>query len=805
MADDIQFSASLDDDEVLKALDRIDKRIDKVANDGQKSFDKIDKSAVKTGKNIGNAFNSATVKLTAAIGTLTALTATVKELTDEAIASEKANFNLAVSANAAAREFGAGVGTADSWRQTLTAVRDETKIYSEEELANATSRLVDMTKRLGLSEEQMQQTLRRTIDLSAGKVDLQGGIERVTAALRGEAESAEYLGLSLNENTVKAYAESQGLVWKNLTDTEKATQRYNLFLEQTNELQGRAAQFADTLAGKEAALNAQLSDQASILGEQLLPLREGYTELLTLLSGETETSASIVSKALAGIAAYFVTIGAVATSTVLNVIEALKAIGNATTSTIEALKKNENPFDVLSEGGNRFLDAINNIGGSVNNLGQIYDDAFNQILNGWQQQREAAKQASEELANLPAITGGADEISLIDPEELQKALDKINDIERDAIRDRIDILRKAGQKRLDLEEEFIQKRIDAARDYVRKIDDIERKNAQAITDSGTDLRRDEEDALRDFNRGRAELERDSAKERVKIEEDYREEIRRINQNFADSADEAARNRDAVTFLRLQRDRDRQIQEAKITRTKRVDESRVEAQQKRDELNLSLQQQLEDNRIADQRRLEDLRIRLEREYEEARIARERDLEDTRIAEERKRQELKISLDRQLEEARIANERRVSDYKASLDKEIAAAVEAEQKKTRVLKDQISKRQELDRQYQSTLSQLQSAGRTSRLGGRQHGGPVGAGQMVTVGERGPELFQPSIAGNVIPLGPGITSPLAAGNIATTINNVTNASVNQSMLDPSQQSAMMRAIAANAAADVVRRIISG
>lgn len=804
MADDIVYSASLDDDDVLKALDRIDKRIDKVADDGQKSFKQLEQGASKSGKTMGAIFNSATVKLTAAIGTVTALAATVKELTDDAIALEKANFNLAVSANAAAREFGTSVGTAESWRETLADIRQETKIYSEEELANATSRLIDMTKRLGLTDEQMQEVLKRTADLSAGKVDLAGGIERTTAALRGEAESAEFLGLALSETNVKSYAEAQGLVFKELSDTEKAQLRYQLLLEQTNEIQGRAAKFADTLAGKEAALNAQLDDQAALLGEQLLPLREGYAELLTLLSGETDNTASIVSKALAGIAAYFVTLGATATNTALNTIEALKAIGSGATSVKDALLKGENPFDALTESGNRFLDAVNNIGGGVNNLGKTYNDAFNQILDGWQQQREAARQTSDELANTPFQIGG-EAPALVDTEELEKALDKQTELETDYFRNRIDIIRKNNQKASDIEEDFIQKRLDATREFLRDIEDIERKNAQAIEDSGTNLRRDEADALTDFNRSRADLERDSAKERIKIEEDYRDEIRKINQNFEDSADEAARNRDAVTFLRLQRERDRQIEEARTTRTKRVDEARTEVQQRREELNRSLQEQLEDARLADQRRLEDLQIRLDREYEEARINRERDLQDTAIAEDRKREEIARSLEQQLQEAQIANNRRVSDFRNSLDEEVKAQLDAEQKKTEIVRQQAAQRSSIYQQQINEAMQSRSpASSNVNPVFRQHGGPVGAGQTVGVAEGGRyELFRPQIAGNVIPLGPGITSPLQATNIASTVNNIYQTSMSQSF--GGNQDAMTRAIAENAAADFIRRVIGG
>jgi hypothetical protein len=47
-------------------------------------------------------------------------------------------------------------------------------------------------------------------------------------------------------------------------------------LEQTNELTGRAAAFAETAAGKQAEYNARLQDSTALLGEALLPLRQGW-------------------------------------------------------------------------------------------------------------------------------------------------------------------------------------------------------------------------------------------------------------------------------------------------------------------------------------------------------------------------------------------------------------------------------------------------------------------------------------------------------------------------------------------------
>lgn len=176
--------------------------------------------------------------------------------------SEQAQFALQASVQAANREF-KNTATLDDWQGRIKGLSKELKVYSEASLKNAVSRTIDMTKRLGLGADQMTEVIRRTADLSAGKTDLEGGIERVTSALRGEAEASEYLGLTLNETYVKAWYDAHnatGQAWKDLTDIQKAQVRYQVFLEQTNATQGRAAESAKTFGGALQLIQTAIDD-----------------------------------------------------------------------------------------------------------------------------------------------------------------------------------------------------------------------------------------------------------------------------------------------------------------------------------------------------------------------------------------------------------------------------------------------------------------------------------------------------------------------------------------------------------------
>lgn len=189
-------------------------------------------------------------------------------------------FAMAASIKAANREF--AVGSAGEWEQTIADLSQKLKIYSQSDIKGATARTIDMTKRLGLNAEQMKRVIELSADLAAGRTDLEGGVERVTAALRGEAESAEFLGLTMNETYVKAWYEASAAhekAWKDLSDLEKAQVRYQVFLEQSIPLHGKAAESVNTWSGALALVRTTVADNIST-SENLIDSLKGVADVL---------------------------------------------------------------------------------------------------------------------------------------------------------------------------------------------------------------------------------------------------------------------------------------------------------------------------------------------------------------------------------------------------------------------------------------------------------------------------------------------------------------------------------------------
>lgn len=530
----------------------VEEQFNKAFDDYQKRIDDADTGTEKFGATIRGFANIGAV----IGGSLAAAAVGVNELVGKYNDLEQANTNLAVSVTAANKEFGDSVGTVDSWRQTVEETAKEVKLFSEREVAGASSRLVDMTKRLGFTEQQMEILLKRSADLAAGKTDLNGAIERVTSAMRGEAESAEFLGLSLGETQVRAYAEAHGLVFEKLTDTEKAQLRYAAFLEQTNELQGRAAVLAETGAGKQQALNAQYEDAAAKLGQQLLPLQQGYIEALGLLAGQSEQSGGIVTNVLAAIAAAFVTFGATAFTIITEQIAIFKSYGDIVSEVYQVITTGQGDIGAaIARTGEQVQESQQRQAKAITDYGKTFSDAFEQFRSEYTKLGQTSDEAITKLAS--------------GSEKTAQSFDQSASAAEAAAQEIADAYEKANEQRTRTTEQFTQRAAQLEFDHAQRVGRLQEELARATVEATEAAAADRLKAQQDYANDAAAIERDLASEttaaqaklnsdlaqlrseRKQAEREYKRDIRDINadleSDLADLTFETGQKRNEITY------------------------------------------------------------------------------------------------------------------------------------------------------------------------------------------------------------------------------------------------------------------
>lgn len=150
-----------------------------------------------------------------------------------------------------------------------------------------------MLKSSGLSTKASQ-------DMSQSLVELTGDMssfynlsheetwEKLRAGISGETEPLKSLGINMSVANLEAFALTKGIKksWKEMSQAEQTTLRYNYLMSVTKDVQGDFAKTSDSLSNRIRILGGRFTEMKTKLGEQLLPYANKAVEIaLKLVSG----------------------------------------------------------------------------------------------------------------------------------------------------------------------------------------------------------------------------------------------------------------------------------------------------------------------------------------------------------------------------------------------------------------------------------------------------------------------------------------------------------------------------------------
>ena len=165
------------------------------------------------------------------------------------------------------------------------------------ELQGMASAFGDVLKPLGFAEQDAGELstmlTQLAVDLgSFNDMPMDEALRRLQGTLVGSHENALAFGVVINENTLKAEMAANG--WDELTGTQfeqaKVQARINLLMKGTTDAQGDAIRTAESWTNKTRALKAQLSEAATAMGLELLPV------LTPMLAGMTDAATNILPR-----------------------------------------------------------------------------------------------------------------------------------------------------------------------------------------------------------------------------------------------------------------------------------------------------------------------------------------------------------------------------------------------------------------------------------------------------------------------------------------------------------------------------
>lgn len=135
-----------------------------------------------------------------------------------------------------------------------------------------------MLKSMGLADDAVKKMSMDMVGLAGDmasfyNIDVEKAFEKIRSGISGETEPLKQLGINMSVANLEAYALSQGIktAYKEMTEAEKATLRYNYLMAQTADAQGDFARTSDSFANQQRILELQTQNLAAAFGEKLLP------------------------------------------------------------------------------------------------------------------------------------------------------------------------------------------------------------------------------------------------------------------------------------------------------------------------------------------------------------------------------------------------------------------------------------------------------------------------------------------------------------------------------------------------------
>ena len=218
--------------------------------------------------------------------------------------------------------FGSNSQAVKDWANTARTEFGLSKVQA----TDAASAFGALGKGIGLTESEAANMSTTLAGLSADlgsyfNVGVDESAKALEGIFTGESEALKKFGVVMTDTNLQKFAEDQGLVWKELDQTQKTMLRYQYVLAKTKDAQGDFARTSDGTANSTKIFQASLQDLGTAIGTNLLPIITPIIQKITEwinkfneLSPTTQKVITIVGLVAAVIGPLLVIIGTLISS-----------------------------------------------------------------------------------------------------------------------------------------------------------------------------------------------------------------------------------------------------------------------------------------------------------------------------------------------------------------------------------------------------------------------------------------------------------------------------------------------------------
>lgn len=156
-----------------------------------------------------------------------------------------------------------------------------------------------MLKSMGLNSDEVLNMSTSMVGLAADfasfyNLEHEEAFDKIRAGISGETEPLKQLGINMSVANLEAYALTQGITkqYKEMSQAEQATLRYNYLMSAGADAQGDFARTSDSLANQMRVAKLNMQELGSEIGQLLLPVAQEAVTKFNELGGQLKEALS---------------------------------------------------------------------------------------------------------------------------------------------------------------------------------------------------------------------------------------------------------------------------------------------------------------------------------------------------------------------------------------------------------------------------------------------------------------------------------------------------------------------------------
>lgn len=156
-----------------------------------------------------------------------------------------------------------------------------------------------MLKSMGLNSDEVLNMSTSMVGLAADfasfyNLEHEEAFNKIRAGISGETEPLKQLGINMSVANLEAYALTQGITkqYKEMSQAEQATLRYNYLMSAGADAQGDFARTSDSLANQMRVAKLNMQELGSEIGQLLLPVAQEAVTKFNELGGQLKEALS---------------------------------------------------------------------------------------------------------------------------------------------------------------------------------------------------------------------------------------------------------------------------------------------------------------------------------------------------------------------------------------------------------------------------------------------------------------------------------------------------------------------------------